>query len=98
MFLAAWTSKLLGSFTDTFLAAKLQSSSEPQPFYEANSDLKIAILVVYMERVPISWTLLKNHLPVTTETKETGQAVATCVLMYNHFPTGFVEIMLGFFL
>lgn len=54
--------------------------------------------VVYMEQVPISWTLLKIHSPVTTEAKEIGQAVGTCVLMYNHFSIGFVEIVLGFFL
>lgn len=54
--------------------------------------------VVYTEQVLISWTLLKIHSPVTTETNEIRQAAGTCVLTYNHFSMGFVEIVLGFFL
>lgn len=53
--------------------------------------------VVYMEQVLIYWTLLKIHSPVTTETKEIGQAVGTCALMYEIFSTSFVGIVLFFF-
>lgn len=96
--LAAWSGKLLGRFTDTILTAKLQNSSEPQPFYEASSHLKVLMPVVHMEQVLISWTLLKIHSPITTEPKDRRQSEGTCVLMYDNFYIGFAEIVLGFFL
>lgn len=54
--------------------------------------------VVYMEYVLIYWTLLQIHSPLTTETKEIGQAVWTRALMYERFSTSLLEIVLGYFL
>lgn len=75
VFLAACSQKLLDSFTDIILAAELQYSSEPQPFYEVSSDLKILMPDVFIEQILISWIGLEFHLPAATETKARGWAV-----------------------